>query len=218
MRQADLDQITQMAEKTWLEVATSLGLSAEVADQLVKRELSGVLEDAAGDRGGVFFDEPLGTKWVKGKTPSNADEKAIMATIQSCSVNYEREKVGLEDVMWLWDLSHVERFVEIRTINIIRYAIFVHLVQSGATFNSTEEAAGKSAALVQKYTPSYEMCHPSYYKPDPCHPLPYELSYAVNNWYLKTLAEKGIEELAEMGGESDCVNAEARRLRKASII
>jgi len=218
MRQVDLDQITQMAQKTWLEVATSLGLPAQVAQDLVSRELNGVLEDAAGDRGGLFFDEPVGTKWVKGKTPSNDDEQAIMRTIESCSVNFEREKVGLEDVMWLWDLSHVERFVEIRTVNIVRYAIFVHLIQSGAPSKSADEAARKSAALVQKYTPSYEMCHPSYYKPDPCHPLPYELSYAVNNWYLQTLAEKGLEKVSEMAGSSDCVNAEARRLRIAEKI
>lgn len=218
MRQADLDQITQMAQKTWLEVATSLGLSAEVAGQLLKRELSGVLEDAAGDRGGVFFDEPLGTKWVKGKTPSNADEKAIMATIQACSVNYEREKVGLEDVMWLWDLSHVERFIEIRTVNIIRYAIFVHLLETGGSFESFEQGAKEVGILVQKYTPSYEMCHPSFYKPDPCHPLPYELSYSVNNWYLQTLVKNGLQGLSEMAGASDCVNAEARRLRKAGKI
>jgi hypothetical protein len=218
MRQADLDQLIAMAQKTWTEIAISLGLSDEVAGQLVKRELNGVLEDAAGDRGGVLFDEPLGTKWVKGKEPSNSDEKAIMATIQACSVNFEREKVGLEDVMWLWDLSHVERFVEIRTVNIIRYAIFVYLLENGGSFDSFEQGAEKVGVLVHKYTPSFDMCHPSYYKQDPCHPLPYELSYVVNNWYLQTLAAKGLDGLSEMAGASDCVNAEARRLRKAGKI
>jgi hypothetical protein len=218
MRQADLDQLIKTAQVTWTEVATSLGMSKEAANQLAKRELNGVLEDAAGDRGGVLFDEPLGTKWVKGKDPSNADEKAIMATIQACSVNFEREKVGLEDVMWLWDLSHVERFIEIRSVNVIRYAIFVHLLQTGGSFDSIEQGAEKVGLLVQKYAPSYDMCHPSYYKQDPCHPLPYELSYVVNNWYLQTLAKKGLDGLAEMAGSSDCVNAEARRLRKAGKI
>jgi len=218
MRQEDLDQLTRMARESWTEVAIALGLTAARAEEVVSRELNGALEDAAGDMGGIFFDEPIGTKWVKGKAPSNEDEQKIMSTIQSCSVNFERENVGLEDVMWLWDLSHFERFIEIRTVNIIRFAIYLNLIETGGSFKSVNDAMKKSAILVQKYTPSYDMCHPSYYKPDPCHPLPYELSYVVNNWYLKTLAEKGLEKLSEMAGSSDCVNAEARRLRKEGKI
>jgi hypothetical protein len=218
MKEAQLKTLKKLTLESWIAVGESLGLSSSQATDIASRELDGALKDADAEIGGMLSDSPLGTKWVKGKDPSDKTEEHFMKVIQACSVNYDAENVRAENIMWFWDLSTVERFIEIRSINVVRMALFFHGIENGGSFGSIEEATAYSAGIVHKFTPSFDMCHPSFYKQEKGHPLPYELISEVSSWYLTELAKSGFKGLEKIVGKSSTVNEEARRLRKLGKI
>ena len=218
MKESQLPSLRNLTVASWSEVGTVLGLPSDYAAQFANQEFDGALEAAMGDIGGAFHDSPLGTMWMKDKEPKTQEETKYINLIESCAEIFQKESIAAEEVIWFWDLSTIERFIEINSQNIVRNAIFMHLLQAGPSANSVEEAAAAAAMLVQRYTPSFDMCHPSFHSDDPSHPLPYEMISSVSTWYLHELATKGLGSLSKIPGKSQSVNAEARRLRRLNKI
>ena len=121
MKEAQLKTLKKLTLESWIAVGESLGLSSSQANDIASRELDGAIKDADAEVGGMLSDSPLGTKWVKGKDPSDKTEEHFMKVIEACSVNYDAENVRAENIMWFWDLSTVERFIEIRSINVVSW-------------------------------------------------------------------------------------------------
>jgi hypothetical protein len=215
MNKSELDSLRKNTLEIWVSVGKSIGLSQERALQIANRELDSALEAAAEEPGGLLHDSPLGTMWAEDTEPNNEHDSHFLRVIDACSENYEREGVTMDDITWFWDLSTVERFIEIRSINIIRMALFFHFIENGGSFNSAEEAMAYSGKIVQKYVPSFDMCHPSLFTNDPSHPLPYELISLVSTWYLAEVAKYGLSGLEKVIGKSKSANEEARRLLQA---
>ena len=218
MKESQLAALRNRTLESWGAVGIALGLPSDYAVQFANQEFDGALDAANGDIGGAFHDSPLGTMWMKDKEPRTEEEVQYINLIESCAEIFQKEKIAAEEVIWFWDLSTIERFIEICSQNVVRNAIFMHLLQVGPSANSIEEAGAAAAILVQKLTPSFDMCHPSSHSDDPNHPLPYEMISSVSTWYLHELATKGLGSLSKIAGKSQSVNAEARRLRRLNKI
>jgi hypothetical protein len=218
MNQQDVKAYQKKTLEIWMAVGAAIGQSSlrtsEIANQLLER----AVEEAVKLPGGISHDSPLGTMWVKEKSPRDEIDSHYLKLIQTCSVNYEREGVTADDVMWFWDLSTIEREVEIQSINFIRMAVFYHYIENGGSFTNFDEAAAYSAKIVEKYVPSFDRCLPSVFKDNPSHPLPWELISTVSKWYLAGLAKYGLNGIEEITGRSGSANEEARRLVKSGAI
>ena len=224
MNKKKVQELEDLALGSWIEMGEALGMTAELANKHARGELEQANKDASEEQGGLLFDSPIGTKWVKNKDGSDADESKYLNIIQACSQNYEKEHVGIEDVMWFWDLSNLERAIEFRTINIPRYAAYYYFLKNGHTFqpsgsyDSVEDAIRQAGKLVQKYAPSFELCHPSFYTGGPHSALPSELIFKVNDWYIKGVSSNGFDGLPGLIGNSGSINEEARRQLKLGAL
>jgi hypothetical protein len=218
MKESQLAALRNRTVASWGAVGIALRLPSDYAVQFANQEFDGALEAAKGDIGGAFHDSPLGTMWMKDKEPRTKEEVQYIGLIESCAEIFQKESIAAEEVIWFWDLSTIERFIEINSQNVVRNAIFIHLLQVGPSANSLEEAGAAAGILVQRFTPSFDMCHPSFHSDDPNHPLPYEMISSVSTWYLHELATRGLGSLSNISGKSQSVNAEARRLRRLNKI
>ena len=218
MKEAQLKTLKQLTLESWIAVGESLGISGGLAIDTATKVWNEAIEDADKEPGGMLFDSPVGTKWVKGKDASDNIEQHFMRVIEACSARYEAENVRAENIMWFWDLSNVEKLVEQRSINIFRMGMFLYGIENGGSFDSLEDAGAYSAAIMEKHTPSFALCLPSTYREDINHPLPCELISEVSTWYLKELAKNGLSGSGKILGKSSTVNEEARRLRKLGKI
>ena len=218
MKESQLSALRNRTTKTWYEVGIRLGMDSETALEIAHSEFESALEAASEDLGGAFNSSPLGTKWLEDKEPADEVEAQLLSLIEECSVNFEKEHIYAEEVSSFWNLSTLERFLEIQSINVVRFGVYMHYRNAIALYDNFDKAQVAAGELVDTLTPGFDMCHPNFHALSPHHPLPYEMISAVSTWYLHELAEKGLNNLQEILGESSSVNQEARRLRKLSMI
>lgn len=218
MKEFQLDAVRYRTTRAWFELGKRLGMGSETAIETAYSEFESALEAASEDLGGAFHTSPMGTKWLENKKPADEVEAKLLSLIEACSVNFEKENIHSKEVVSFWNLSTLERFIEIQSINIVRFGVYMNFRNAITLYDNFDKAQVAAGELVEKLTPGFDMCHPDYHALSPHHPLPYEMISAVSNWYVNEVEDKGLNNLPAILGESSTVNQEARRLRKLNMI
>ena len=209
MKKSQVTVLIGKAYRVMVEFGETLGMNQEEAETVAKKELNAAIDYAERDMG-LYFDSPMGTMYLNRNSPVSEEEKVTFELLRGAATLWASQNVRDDDVLWLWDLSMIERAIELKMVNVLRYACYLNYLKNHV-HASLEDGQKNAGAEVARVCPSFDLLHPKYFVNTRCAPLPYELIYVVINWYMahfKSLG--GFEGISELVGQDDCLNGIAR--------